>query len=150
MKSFTFTMERMRNYKEQVLDGEKGTLRRLRQERDAIADKIEALKAYRRTTEADFQKKQAAGVSFMELQSFQFCMENTRLSLKELDQQLQAAQIKAEAQLQVVVKASQEVSGLDKLEEKQQDAYRLAANAESREEILEQVSNKASRTRQNA
>ncbi|MCI2047877.1 MAG: flagellar FliJ family protein [Faecalibacterium sp.] len=150
MKSFVFSMERMRNYKEQLLDGEKGTLRRLRQERDAISDRIAALQTFRRTTDTEFQARQKAGVSYLEIQSFQFRMENARMTLKQLRQELEKANEAVEAQLQVVIQASQEVSGLDKLEEKQQETYRQQANAESREQILEQVSNKESRKRQQA
>ncbi len=150
MKSFVFSMERMRNYKEQLLDGEKSTLRRLRQERDALSDRMDALQAYRRTTDTAFQARQKTGVSYLEIQSFQFRMDNTRMTLRQLRQELEKMDEAIEEQLQVVVKASQEVSGLNKLEEKQQVAYRQQETAESREQILEQVSNKESRKRRHA
>ena len=56
MKPFVFTMERMRDYKEQLLDDEKGSLRQLRRHKDEIEQKIVELKEYRRATEDEFQK----------------------------------------------------------------------------------------------
>ena len=150
MKPFVFTMDRMRDYKEQLLDDEKGSLRQLRRHKDEIEQKIAELKEYRRATEDEFQNRQSEGVSFQELQSFQFCMDSSRFMLQQMEKALVEAEEKVECQLQKVVVASQEVSGLNKLEEKQQTVYRQSEAADTREFILEQVSGKEVRRQKKA
>ena len=61
MKSFKFTLARMRDYKEQVLDKEKGTLRLLNQQLDEILDKIAALEQYQAAKHQEFMAKQQEG-----------------------------------------------------------------------------------------
>lgn len=125
MKRFIFSLERIRNYKEQVLNKEKNTLGRLRQHRDAIVQQIADVENYRALKQAELLRKQRAGMSASELTSHRFFMENTALQLKDLQAALVKAEIEVERQLKIVVAASQELSGLDKLEEKQREEYRV-------------------------
>ena len=73
---------------------------------------------------------------------YKFYSENTRLQLNNLYEELERANARVDAQIKVVVSASQEVSGLDKLEEKQLEEYRYLEAKEMQEEILELVANK--------
>ena len=147
MKSFAFTMERMRSYKEQVLDEEKDALRRLRQQRDELERKIRELYLYCRKLELDFQGRQQRGVTRQEISAYHFYQENSRLTIEQLDRELAAVSAEVETQLKVVVARSQEVSSLDKLEEKQLETYRQEVSRETQETITEQVSNRATRKR---
>ena len=74
---------------------------------------------------------------------YKFYSENTRLQLNNLYEELKRAEARVEAQIKVVVAASQEVSGLDKLEEKQLEEYRYLEAKEMQEEILEMVAKKS-------
>jgi flagellar FliJ protein len=74
---------------------------------------------------------------------YKFHSENTRLQLNNLYEELERAEARVEAQIKVVVSASQEVSGLDKLEEKQLEEYRYLEAKEMQEEILERVAQKS-------
>jgi flagellar FliJ protein len=65
------------------------------------------------------------------------------LQLNNLYEELQRAEARVDAQIKVVVSASQEVSGLDKLEEKQLEEYRYLEAKEMQEEILEMVAKKS-------
>lgn len=131
MKRFVFTLERIRSYKDQVLNKEKNTLGRLQQNRDAIAKRISGLENYRVLKQAERQRKQRSGMNASELTSYRFFMENTALQLEDLRAALAKAEIEVERQLRIVVAASQEVSGLDKLEEKQREEYRAQESKES-------------------
>ena len=58
MKSFKFSLARMRDYKEQILDKEKGTLRLLNRQLDEIRDRIAALVQYQAAKLLEFAAKQ--------------------------------------------------------------------------------------------
>lgn len=139
MKSFVFSLERMRGYKEQVLDKEKNNLGRLRQRRDKIAAEIAGLKRYMALKSAELQQKQLLGMNAAELTSYRFFQENIHMQLKALDMELQRAEIEVERQLQIVIAASREVKGLDKLEEKQLEEYHIMESRDFNLQIEEHV-----------
>ena len=56
MKSFQFSLARMRSYKEQVLEKEKTTLRHLQAEKAKIETEIENLENHRKTREQEFKE----------------------------------------------------------------------------------------------
>ncbi len=142
MKSFQFSLARMRSYKEQVLEKEKTTLRHLQAEKTKIETDIENLENHRKEREQEF-KESKNGLMASELMLYKFHAENTRLQLNNLYEELKRAEARVDAQIKVVVSASQEVSGLDKLEEKQLEEYRYLEAKELQEEILEMVAKKS-------
>ncbi len=142
MKSFQFSLARMRSYKEQVLEKEKTTLRHLQAEKAKIETDIENLENHRKEREQEF-KQSKNGLMASELMLYKFHAENTRLQLNNLYEELKRAEARVDAQIKVVVGASQEVSGLDKLEEKQLEEYRYLEAKELQEEILEMVAKKS-------
>ena len=83
------------------------------------------------------------GLMASDLMLYKFHSENTRLQLNNLYEELRRAEARIEAQIKVVVAASQEVSGLDKLEEKQLEEYKYLEAKELQEEILEMVAKKS-------
>ena len=140
MKRFVFSLERMQNYKQQVLNREKSTLRRLRQQRDAIEDRISGLQQYCRQKNLELQDKQKLGMSAAELNAYGYLMENARRQLESSRAELAQAEAEVERQRKIVLTATQEVSGLGKLEEKQLEAYRLETARDNEQQISEQVS----------
>ena len=100
MKDFKFSLERMRSYKDQLLDREKDILARCRGREREAEEQIRALE-----------------------------------------------EAESERQLQKVVAASQEVSSLDKLEERQREEYQLQAAKEGEKTISEFVSSRLIRER---
>ena len=132
----------MRSYKEQVLEKEKTTLRHLQAEKTRIEMEIENLESHRKNREEEF-KNSKNGLMASDLMLYKFHSENTRLQLNNLYEELKRAEQRIDAQIKVVVGASQEVSGLDKLEEKQLEEYRYLEAKEMQEEILEMVAKKS-------
>ena len=141
MKSFQFSLAKMRSYKEQVLEKEKTTLRHLQAEKAKIETDIENLENHRKEREQEFNNSKN-GLMAGELMLYKFHVENTRLQLNNLYEELKRAEARVDAQIKVVVGASQEVSGLDKLREKQLEEYKYLEAKEMQEEILELVANK--------
>ena len=139
MRPFAFTLEHMRKYKKQVLNKEKSLLRKLQANRAAIERQISDLESYRLLKQLELQKKQLAGMHASELSAHRFFMENSQCQLKDLRASLIRANAEVERQLAVVIAASQEISGLDKLEEKQREVYRGEVAKEAEDQIAEHV-----------
>lgn len=139
MKNFVFSLERMRSYKEQVLDREKNNLARLRQHRDSIERQITDLHSYREQKNNELHERQRKGMNALELNEFKFYLDNTRNQLKGLSKELSVAEREVERQLQIVINASREVAGLDKLEEKQLEEYRVLETQDNNLQIQEYV-----------
>ena len=142
MKSFQFSLAKMRSYKEQVLEKEKTTLRQLQADKAKIETDIENLLNHRKMREEEF-KESKNGLMASELMLYKFHSENTRLQLNNLYEELRRAEARIDAQIKVVVGASQEVSGLDRLRDKQLEEYKYLEAKEMQEEILEMVAQKS-------
>ncbi len=124
MKKFQFSLSHMREYKSRILDEEQGTLLRLKDEQTQIEQAIEKLQTEFQNISAQMQVAQIKGTTIIELQGFSMQLDTIRLQLKELQAALLKAVQKVEKQTKVVIAANQEVSKLDKLQDKQYEAYR--------------------------
>lgn len=139
MKKFQFSLEKLSNYKEQVLKKEKNELARLRkQQQKYIDDKIKLINCLEQTNqqfnrEKDFTPQKMA------------VHKNYMASLNEQIMQcinfIEKFEKKIETQLQVVISATKEVNTLDKLKEKQLEEYQKAQIKENELFIEEFVSN---------
>ncbi len=137
MKPFRFSLERMRTYKNQLLDREKSTLKVLQQRQNEIEDRLERMIHFREQKSGELIAKQQKGITVQEMDIYRLYIENARLQIKQLEIEQRIAAVETERQLKMVVRASQEVSGLDKLEEKQLQAYQQQAAKEQEQVISE-------------
>lgn len=142
-KAFRFSLDRMRGYKIQVLNTEKNILFNLQLIRDNIANKIDEIERFREERNREFHAK--SSISAVELTGHNYYMDNTAKQLEELEKELKKAEEEVQKQREIVIAASQEVSGLDKLEEKQLAEYRLAEQKETAAEINEHITSKMAR-----
>lgn len=140
MKKFEFSLSNVQGYRERLLDEEKGVLQRLKAERDQIEDNIARLEGEFAELSRRMQEKAEKGTTVVELRKLSAQMDNVRLQIRELEKALAKAEQRVEKQMQVVVEANQEVSKLDKLEEKQREEYRRLATKAEEDRIDEFVS----------
>lgn len=143
MKAFKFSLDRVRDFKGQVLDKEKKFLGELQRKRDAIADRIHALEKHRDETILILNTKQEKGASMGELSSLSYLIENARMQIKAALIELGKADEAVEKQRQIVVAVYQEKTGMDKLEEKQAEEYRLLEAKNTENEIMQVCSTRA-------
>ncbi len=141
MKPFTFSLERMRGYKFQLLETEKNALQALNKRLADIEEKIRLCQVFQKVKREELQNKQFQGALMRELDECRFYVENTGRQLEALKNERELAVMEVERQRKVVLKASQEVSSLDKLEEKQLDDYRYLEARYNEKVILEHVTN---------
>ena len=140
MKKFQFSLGRMRDYRERLLEEEKGTLQRYKAERNQIEDKIARLEGEFGELSRRMQEKAEKGTTVIELRKLSAQMDNVRMQIRELEKALTKAEQRVEKQMQVVVEANKEVTKLDKLEEKQLEEYRRQVNKAEEDRIDEFVS----------
>jgi len=139
MKKFQFSLSHMREYKDRILDEELGVLQRLKGERDQIQRQIDNLNENFQTISFQMLKAQEKGSTIMEVRSYNIQLTNIRMQLRDLESALQCAAKKVFDQTQVVVAANQEVSKLDKLQDRQYELYRQHMQKEEELRIEELV-----------
>ena len=142
MEAFKFSLNRVRNYKSQVLDKEKKVLGALQHARDEIQEKIDSLETYRVQKATELVNKQSAGATLNELRQLDYLIESARDQILAAREELQKAEAAVEAQRQVVLSIYQEKTGMDKLEEKQAEEYRVQEAKATENEIMQVISNK--------
>lgn len=139
MKPFIFSLERLREYRNQVLDTEKSVLTALFQRLYDIEDKIELSRNFRKVKQEEMRRMQELGSTMKDLEECKFYLENTRRRLDALEEERVRAVLEVERQRKVVLKASQDVSSLDKLEEKQLEDYHYLEARDNEKTIQEHV-----------
>lgn len=124
MKKFEFTLGKMKDYKDRLLDQEKAMLGRLQAEKAAVDRHIESLEAEFARIAAEMEQKKAQGMMIAELIAYNAHLDNIRMHLRQLFRDQAEAQNKVDRQMEAVLSASREVSKLEKLEERQLETYR--------------------------
>ena len=150
MKQFKFTLSRLLDSKDQVLETEKNTLAQLRQTRDGIERRIQTLEREFAETDRRLKEDQKKAISINQIKMYEYQFDSIRRQIKQFKTELRKAELEVERQVQVVVAASQEVSGLDKLKEKQLEEYQVSVARENETVINEFISGKLARESQGA
>ena len=131
MKRFEFSLNKLKGYKQQVLDREKNDLAHLRRQQQQYIDEKQSLEEKLRRSNEEFCIKSAQGMSVMQVTTFKGYHHSLTQQIKELEASIEKMEVKVQKQLGVVIEATKEVSSLDKLEEKQLEEYNFkAAKAE--------------------
>lgn len=147
MKKFQFTLDRMLGYKNQLLDKEKNVLGQIKKKQAEIDQKIHQLSIKRDDLSAELVREQEKGTTVAKILGYSLQIENIRYQLEALSKEKAAMEQEAERQTKVVIAASQEVSSLEKLQEKQLEQYHYEAAQAERENVLEYVTTQLVRNR---
>ena len=142
MKKFKFTLGRMLDYKDQLLDEEKNKLALLRKKKQEIDDHIESLLRELDKISVTMRQEQERGITAFQLLSYESQRTNIRRQIEQLKKEQALAKLEVKRQVQVVVQATQEVSKLDKLQDKQLEEYRKMVMKAEELEIEEFVSSR--------
>ncbi len=140
MKKFQFSLDHVRDYRDRLLDEETGKLQRLRAEQTRIEQLIAQLEADFAQVSQAMRDAQAEGITALEQRGFSLQLESIRMQTHELTDLLKGVQDQVEQQTQIVVAASQEVSKLDKLKDRQYEDWQASVRKAEEERIEELVS----------
>lgn len=140
MKKFNFPLEKVLRFRTSLLDEEKNRLAELRRDVIETENKIEDCR--RQIAQSDLKLKESAmrGTSVMELQMLNFQIDSARRMITELEKTLKKQRALAEKQLAVVLEATKDVNGLERLRDKQREEYNEAVRKEDDLTISELVS----------
>lgn len=142
MKKFKFTLGRMLDYKDQLLDEEKNKLALLRKKKQEIDDHIESLLRELDKISVTMRQEQERGITAFQLLSYESQRTNIRRQIEQLKKEQALAKLEVKRQVQAVVQATQEVSKLDKLQDKQLEEYKKMVMKAEELEIEEFVSSR--------
>ena len=146
MKRFEFSLNKLKGYKEQVLDREKNDLAHLRRQQQQYIDEKTALENKLRNSNREFVERSAAGMSVLQLTTFKGYHQSLSAQIRELEASIAKMEEKVQRQLNVVIEATKEVSSLEKLEEKQLEEYNFKAAKAEEQFIAEYVTNSTYRS----
>ncbi len=145
MKKFEFTMRRILDLKNNVLEAEKNRLAQLQEAQRKIEALILQLEESMQNISREMLEAQTTGVTVAELIAYNARRANIRMQLEELAKRLADAKKSVDHQMQVVVEASREVSKFEKVEERQYEVYREGEKKAETARVEELVLNNVTR-----
>lgn len=145
MKKFQFSLQKLKDFREQELDRQKNALSLLQAELRRIEESREVLigKIAEQGEQLDRVYKLGSTASDIAMRKRYIVTLQQEVHIKE--RQAMEKRVEIEEQLAVVVEATKEVKTLEKLEEKQLEEYNHAASKENEQFIEEFVSGQTAR-----
>ena len=140
MKKFSFSLARMMNYEEQILEREKGVMGRLIAEHEEIAARQQEIICPLEKIHGEMDVEIRRGTTVYQINAYTAMIRTGKFQLEQLKKQLLIKKAEIERQRQTVTEASQEVKKLEKLREKQLEEYHHSEKKEEEEMISEHVS----------
>ncbi|MCD7730504.1 MAG: flagellar export protein FliJ [Oscillospiraceae bacterium] len=141
MKRFEFSLNKLMDYKQQILDREKNDLAHLRIQQQQMMDEKDQLEKTLKRSADEFRELSGKGITVMQITMFKGYHQSLRMQIKELEESIEKMEVKVQKQLGVVVEATKEVSSLEKLEEKQLEDYNFKVAKAEEQFISEYVMN---------
>ncbi len=147
MKKFFFPLDKVLDYKEQVLDGLKAEHARILMKVRECERAIEELEQLHRDCTAEFRKNKLNGIKISEIHTYENYLEALGVKIRIKQDQLEKLKLKEEAKRNEVVEAKKETSTLDKLKEKKREEYDKEVQKEEERFIEEFVATKSAMVR---
>ncbi len=144
MKKFVFSLQKMYDYKKQILEAEKNNLMSLRREKNNLELRVEELIKNMEEVREASAKEVAKGTTASRLMFYSMQMDGIKREQTQLKYQIGLMDMKIEKQRRKVVSLSQDVFGLEKLREEQKSEYDHLAVKENENAIEEFLSFKLS------
>lgn len=140
MKKFNFPLEKVLRFRTSLLDEEKNRLAELRRDAAETESRIEDCRC--QIAQSDLKLKETAmrGTDIMQLQMLNYQIDSARRMISELERTLRMQRALVERQLEVVLEATKDVNGLERLRDKQREEYNEAVRKEDDLTISELVS----------
>ena len=144
MKKFKFSLARVKDYKNLVLEREKTALGRLQDAKNRLEKRMDDVRDKSCRLDQELKEKTAKGVKVAEIQSYRFQIDGLNKLMENLRKEHERMKRQIEEQMQKVIAAKKEVSGMEKLEEKQLALYKQEMSEAERREIAEFVETRVS------
>lgn len=141
MKKFLFSLQKLKDYKEQILDRQKNLLSLLRSEKIAMTEELECLEICVYKKNQELNEVYRNGATSLAISVHKRYIVSLQQEIKAKQEQILKKDQEIEKQLSVVIEATKELSTLEKLQEKQFEEYSKKSAKESELFIEEFVQN---------
>ncbi len=145
MKKFQFSLQKLKDFREQELDRQKNALNVLRGELMTIEEKTQRLKKQVITETAELDRVCSEGAQIFDISFRKRYIVTLQQEIHAKEAEAVKKQAEIDSQLSVVVEATKDVKTLEKLEEKQLEEYKALETKENEQFIEEFVSGAALR-----
>lgn len=145
MKKFEFSLGRMLDYRQSLLEKEKNTLMQLFARRSAMEHSLEVNGQQQQQTGEELRVLTQRGTTIAEIQQIDYRLAAMRRQAEQLQKDLIGIGLAIDRQREVVTEVSQQVKGLELLRENQLEEYNYAARKEEEDRIAELISSKIAR-----
>ena len=145
MKKFEFSLGRIRDYKNILLDRERNVLVGLMMEKNNITDRIEELDEEFERVNNEMHEEMRSGLNVTKIRLFEAQKNGMREEQRLLGDRLEFLQVSIDRQQERVSSLKQDVSGYDNLEAKKREEYNKELAKEQDLVISEFVSQKYTR-----
>ena len=142
MKKFNFSLEKVLEVKEQILENLKIELGNLNNNLINLNTAIENLKGQFKDLEKEFNEKSSTSISVGEMLYYKMLINNVLKQIEISEEQKQMLLKKIEVKRQEVVNMKMEISSLEKLKEKELVKYTKSVTRNEELFIEEFISNK--------
>jgi flagellar FliJ protein len=139
-KLLDYSTHRQKN-EEQILSG-------MRFRHRELCRQLEELIRRRESCREDYKRKSAAGIAVKEIAVLLGYIDELNAKIKEQEKLIEISEKRMDAQVQKIVEINKENHSLEKLKEKQLEAYHVEENKENENFINEFVSNQSLKDRQ--
>ena len=139
MKKFVFTLEKVLNYKKQILDVKKSEMAQLQTKLKELEEEIRALELRSQELSRSLAARLQSGIATSEAADCKtFQTELIRKIQKLLGKKQQLLEL-ISLKRQEIVRMNSEISGLERLKDKQMDNYRKLSGKEQERSVEEFV-----------
>lgn len=123
MQKYKFSLEKLLDFKQQMLKKEKNTLFDLNQLKQNITDNIVTVTEKRTNIYYELEERKNSIIKPELIRTYKNYIICLDAEIEKLKKSLEIVEKQVEEQLKVVVDISKEINTLEKLEEKQRDEY---------------------------
>jgi len=141
MKKFTFSLQKLLDYNEQLFDIERAVLADMRAVLAQMERELEDMSAERQNRRDKFREKAAKGMPAVEMETHKNYLIMLDFTIRQKIQQIEMQKVVIDKQVEKVRQAKLEISTMEKLKERKFEEYNYAANKAHELFIEEFVSN---------
>ena len=142
MKKFAFSLEKLLQYKLQLLDSQKIIISLLVAEKDRALKKIDNLEKGLIIVKFEMQAIVSRGTTIDKINQNKYKIDNYYTQIKGLKNEIKLLEVKIDLQRDIVVAASKEVKSIEKLKEQKIEEYEHGLRKAEEERIGEYVMQK--------
>lgn len=147
MKKFSFPLDTVLHYKEQILENLRGEHARILIKVRKCEDEIEDLERRRLLCIRELSENRTRGMAIHDIRTYENYLEALRLKILAKQRELAKLQEEEEKKREEVVEAKKETSTIEKLKERKREEYDKEVQKQEEQFIEEFVSTKRAMTK---